>query len=1748
MINKTDFSALFYNSSFPILVYDLKKLQILDANEAALNLYGFSKNEFLDISIAALSPTKEIPEITEVPKASGANQGKINFGIVTHQKSNGACLQVNISGYQIQFEGKDGIMLLCKYISNKETELSQSKEATHIMNASLDVICSIDADGNFISVSEAAFDLWGFKPETLVGKAYLDLVHKDDKAATEQTAEDIMLGKSITTFENRYIKKNGEIAYNYWSARWDSTSKIMYAIARNANEKRKADHLLIENKKRFEALVQEGSDVIAIIGNEEKYTYVSPTSISILGYTPEELIGTSPFDHIHPKDAEQVAQSLKKIETEKRVNIKPFRFKNKSGQWRWIETILTNMKTNASIQGIIANSRDITDKRKEVQHLKLLQSVITHTNDAVLITEAEPQDEPGPKIIYVNEAFTRMTGYTANEVVGKSPRFLQGPKSDRKELARLAKAMRKFEPCEITTINYKKSGEEFWVNFAVSPVANENGWYTHWIAIERDVTVSKNQELQRELLGKISTGFNLTTDLYQSLNKLSQIIAAMGDFSFSEIWLPSNHKNKLRLFSSFTETTAGNNFYNYSTTVIETEIGQGLQGSVWDKNQSLLWGTVDIKKLFLRGDAAKKAAIKSVLGIPLTHLGELAGVLLVGSNQPKKFIQPHQPVLTELGKFIGTEIKRKRLENDMQHLFEALPDLVCLTDFNGKFLKINKAGCEILGFEEHTILEEHIKKFAYHADIAVFTEALQQLKNGETIFTFENRCVSKNNEIIWLSWNCNAILEEGIIYATAKNITEEKKLLELVADASQLSKIAGWEVDLVTNSAFWSKIMHQLHETDSEKFTPTLKNSINFYREDYKEYVAKQVDQCISLQKPFDFEAPLITAKGNQLWIRAIGKGEYVNGECIRIFGSFQDINTRKETELRLKSITDDLPGVSFQYYVYQDGTDKLTSVSEASKKIWRLSPEECEQNNSRVWEQIKKGGDYESLAEDIQKSVRTQSKWNNKWKNILPNDELRWHEGYGTPYRMPDGTILFNSMIFDITDKVKASQLYEQASSLAKIGSWELDLSAQDETSNLFWSPMVKKILEVDNDYNPSLTAGLEFYRHESRIRAEKAGELLIKKGTEFDLELQVITKNGKEKWVRCIGKSQVIQGRCTKIFGSFQDINSMKSTEIKLSEILGSISDAFYALDENWNFTYFNKEAENLLHRKSTEVLGKTIWEEFPAAKDTELETVYRTVIKTGKPQSFEYLYPEDANWYEINVYPSSFGLSSYFKNISERKRITSELQRAFEEKNNILESIGDAFFTVDNNWIVTYWNKVAEQLLNRKRENILGQNLWDIYPDAVVQDFYAQYHKAMVTGQNLTFEEYYPNSKKWFEVSAYPKEDGLSVYFKDITLRKETDIRILQANERFEKVAQATTDAIWDWDIENDLFYRGEGFENLFGYKLKKTLKAEEVWKDTFHPDDLPRIQNSLKAHLQDATQGHWQHEYRILHKSGEEKSAIDKGVIIRNEAGKAIRMVGAITDITHRVKFENEILELNELLKKNIKELEISNEELEQFAFIASHDLQEPLRMITSFLNQIERKYRNQLDDKALQYIHYATDGAKRMKQIILDLLDYSKAGKIEERLHPVDLNKIVAEYRILRRRLIEEKEATISINKLPKIMCFRAPLTQTLHCLIDNAIKYTGENTAPLIKITAEEAETHWEICVADNGIGIDSEFYDKIFIIFQRLHNRDKFTGTGIGLSIAKKHIEAWGGKIWITSEIGKGSRFYFTIGKNVKH
>lgn len=271
-------------------------------------------------------------------------------------------------------------------------------------------------------------------------------------------------------------------------------------------------------------------------------------------------------------------------------------------------------------------------------------------------------------------------------------------------------------------------------------------------------------------------------------------------------------------------------------------------------------------------------------------------------------------------------------------------------------------------------------------------------------------------------------------------------------------------------------------------------------------------------------------------------------------------------------------------------------------------------------------------------------------------------------------------------------------------------------------------------------------------------------------------------------------------------------------------------------------------------------------------------------------------------------------------------------------------------------------------------------------------------------------------------------------------------------------------------------------------------------------------------------------------------------IRNEEGLACGGVVSFRDVSQNRADRQKIQALNDELEKRLADLAIkmeelgrSNAQLEQFAYVASHDLQEPLRMVANYTQLLAERYRGKLDEQADKYIHYAVDGAMRMQAMIEDLLAFSRAGRRENTIHSADCNGLVEQALRNLGAAIRESGAVIEFEALPRVMVNSIQITQLFQNLIGNAIKFHGEDV-PRVRISAEKTADDWIFSVADNGIGIAPEHAGTIFAIFQRLHIREEYSGNGIGLAICKKIVERHGGRIWVESAEGEGSTFKFSL------
>jgi PAS domain S-box-containing protein len=381
------------------------------------------------------------------------------------------------------------------------------------------------------------------------------------------------------------------------------------------------------------------------------------------------------------------------------------------------------------------------------------------------------------------------------------------------------------------------------------------------------------------------------------------------------------------------------------------------------------------------------------------------------------------------------------------------------------------------------------------------------------------------------------------------------------------------------------------------------------------------------------------------------------------------------------------------------------------------------------------------------------------------------------------------------------------------------------------------------------------------------------------------------------------------------------------------------------------------------------------------------------------------------------------------------------------------------------------------------------------------------------------------------------GVAVGFVlDISEQKAAQERLHLSEERFRLVAEATNEGIWDWDIQADTVWRNEGYYKLFGYQPEQAATNLEGWKQRLHHEDALRVRKGVDEAL-DGTGDNWADEYRIERMDGSYAYVMDRAYILRDARGTAVRMIGSKIDLT-------QLKEAQLALEQQAIELKQTNADLEQFAYISSHDLQEPLNTAASFAKLLKRRYESQLDADANDFINFIVDATDRMKGIIRSLLQYSRVTSEGKEMGPVPLAGILETVRKNLLQHLEEAGADLQVGPLPTVRANETQMVQLFQHLIGNAIKFRSSRP-PVITVQAEEEPGQWRFKVTDNGIGMEMKYAgEKIFQVFQRLHAREAYEGAGIGLAISKKIVERHGGVIWADSQPGKGSVFYFTLKK----
>jgi PAS domain S-box-containing protein len=650
------------------------------------------------------------------------------------------------------------------------------------------------------------------------------------------------------------------------------------------------------------------------------------------------------------------------------------------------------------------------------------------------------------------------------------------------------------------------------------------------------------------------------------------------------------------------------------------------------------------------------------------------------------------------------------------------------------------------------------------------------------------------------------------------------------------------------------------------------------------------------------------------------------------------------------------------------------------------------------------------------------------------------------------------------------------------------------------------------------------------------------------------------------------------------FEEHNELKRSEdmverlrLKNELILNSVGEGILGLDLQGNHTFINPRAAAMLGYTMEELLGEPshkIWHHTTADGKPypEQECLIYSTHKDGQVHRSrdEVFWRKDGTSFPVS-YISTPTLENgklvggvvAFRDITELKRSEKELsehrehlaelvkQRTaeLEEINKLLQRkeeeirlIADnmpAFLSyVDKDRIFRFVNKIFEEGYGISRQEIIGRPLKSVVGEQIYESIKAEVNAAL-SGERVAYErciQFRSGETRRVSVNYIPDADkggnirGFYALGIDITERMRAEDALRESEARYRSVVEDQTELINRWKPDGTMTFVNEALCRYVG------KNRDELIGRSFMPFIPEKDREEVKKNIDSIN---WEnpaqtHEHPVILPTGEIRWQQWTNRALFDDKRNIVEFQAVGRDITERKKAEEDLKHLADELKR-------SNNDLQQFAYIAAHDLQAPLLIVDGYMRLITGRCRDKLDEKGNEFIEGAIAAVKGMRDLIRDLLEYSKVGSTDLHMESVNCSSVLNKAISSLQPAIEETTAVVTHDKLPTLVVDPSQVRRLFQNLVGNALKYRGKET-PIIHISAQRMEKEWVFSVRDNGIGIAPEQTERIFKIFQRLHGKGEYPGTGIGLAICKKIIERHGGRIWVESELGKGSTFFFTL------
>lgn len=1262
--SEKQYRYLFESNPMPMWVFDLDDFRFLDVNEMAIQKYGYSREEFMAMTLTDIRPEADRDKFRHFDHAWRMNTQDTNRGVWRHCKKGGEIIDVEVIAHSIVYQNKKARLVLLNDVTNRlktgRELVSSEKKFRALIENSSDIIALVDADLNLTYGSPSAIRITGWSDEDMKKASFLDeLVHPEDRARVGELIRGLLLtpGSPVVVYfrclhkKGSYIDLEG-VLINLLHR--DYIRSLVFNL-RDVTEQRRADQLLVAREKRFRSLIENSFDIILLLDEQFKVTYRSPSAVRISGRTDEQILGIDPRDFIHPEDQPKINQGIK------RLLLSPgssehalFRYLNTTGEYLWMEGYATNLLQDENVKSVVFNYRDVTARIEAEERLasreKHFRSLIENSLDVIVVLDESLT------MVYRSPSALKVTGLADELTIGRDGRMYIHP----------------------------------------------------------------------EDLGSVTI-------------LLKELIS-----------LPGKSMNLL---------------FRY-------QCGDG-------------------RYIWVEGSATNLLQEDNIRGL-VFNLRDVTGRLL----QEEKI-----------------RASEERYRETLDNMIEG----VQIVGFDWKYKYVNKA------------------------------------------------------------------------LARQTHMTKDQLI-----GASMTERFPGIELTEVYGL----------------------------------------INRCFLERVPFQMENLFALPDGDELWtelsIQPVSEGVFILS--MDITEKVKASAALKEEQNKLAAIADSSPGLIYSFQLKPDGTMSFPYASSAMEDMFGYGHELINQDISTIFSYTVQE-DKDLFIERMLQSAKKLTPWNLEFRYNHPVKGLIWFEGNSIPTREPDGTITWHGVIMDVTDRKKiqdkineqAAQLRTLSDNLPGVMIYQMTGSSFTDRRFTYVSNEVTRLTgkspeEVMED--PSLL--YKGIHPDDLPLVSLAEERSFEQRTVFNEEVRFRTVSGEIRWLNIISTPRITAQGDFVWDGFHVDITERKQAETAIREseeryrtLVEQAFDGILFYDNNGQILECNNSGAITMGYSREEMLEMNLSDLF-YPDDLEMRPLNIPQVADGK-QVFDFRTmrkkdgtPVEVEWV-TRLLPDG-------RMLGVGRDITQQL-KALSQQNllsAIVNSSDDAIISTNLSNVISSWNLGAEQIYGYTAAEMKGLSVDRLVPPdtAVVESEILEKIKSGVTVIHYESVHERKDGKRIFVsittsalLDSKGNITGSSKIIRDITRQKEDENRIRLSNERYEAVAKATSDAIWDFDYQtNKTFIAGTGYRDLFGYPLVNVFSEPGFWEDRIHPEDKERVLKTMDDAKLDKSVSQSSMEYRFRRADGSWAYLNDRFFIIRDQEGRSMRLLGAKQDITKQKEAEQELIQI------------------------------------------------------------------------------------------------------------------------------------------------------------------------------------------------------------------------------------------------